>query len=52
MWKIEYNNDTGPNDEGFQEWWEVTNGKRVFKANSEEDAKWLCGVLNKLNMVS
>jgi hypothetical protein len=47
VWKVEYGNDVGPNDEGFWEWWEVTDGKRTFKSNSEEDANWLCEALNK-----
>lgn len=46
-WKIDYDNDVGPNDEGFWEWWNVTNGEVFFKANSEADAKWLCDFLNR-----
>ena len=46
-WKIEYDNDVGPNDEGFWEWWMVTNGVRGFKCGDKEDAEWLCSVLNK-----
>ena len=45
-WKIEYDNDTGPGDEGFWEWWTVTDGARSFKCNSEDDAKWLSETLN------
>lgn len=45
-WKVEYSNDVGPNDEGFWEWWEVTNGQVTFKADAEKDAEWLCAVLN------
>lgn len=45
-WKIEYDNDTGPGDEGFWEWWTVTDGTRSFKCNSEDDAKWLAETLN------
>lgn len=44
-WKIEYDNDTGPGDEGFWEWWTVTDGKRSFKCDSEDDAKWLLEAL-------
>ena len=44
-WKMEYHNDVGPNDEGFWEWYEVTDGKRTFKCNLEEDALWLLAVL-------
>lgn len=43
---IEYNNDTGPGDEGFAEWWTVAYGDRSFKCNSEADAQWLETVLN------
>lgn len=45
-WAIEYNNDTGSNDEGFWEWWDVTDGDISFKANTEESAKFLCEKLN------
>jgi len=45
-WKIEYDNDTGPGDEGFWEWWTVTDGTRSFKCNFEDDAKWLAETLN------
>lgn len=46
LWRVEYDNDTGPNDEGFWEIWTVTNDKRSFRAESEADAKWLCDRLN------
>jgi hypothetical protein len=46
-WRIEYDNDTGPGDEGFWQWWTVTNGTRSFKCDSEDDAKWLCDFLNR-----
>lgn len=45
-WKIEYDNDTGPGDERFWEWWTVTNGTRSFKCDNEADAKWLAELLN------
>jgi hypothetical protein len=45
-WTIEYDNDTGPGDEGFWEWWTVSDVARSFKCDSEEDAKWLCELLN------
>ena len=47
MWRIEYHNDVGPMDESFWEWWEVTDDEKTFKTNSEEDANWLCDLLNK-----
>jgi len=45
-WIIEYDNDVGTNDDGFWEWWNVTNGEKTFKADTEEDAKMLCDLLN------
>jgi hypothetical protein len=45
-WKIEYNNDTGSDDESFWEWWSVTDGDKTFKCTKEEDATWLCRLLN------
>ena len=45
-WTVEYDNDVGPNDEGFWECWNVTDGNRVFKADDEGDARWLCDMLN------
>lgn len=33
--EIEYDNDTGPDDEGFWEWWEIPG---VAKFNLERDA--------------
>ncbi len=50
MWKIEYDNDVGPNDEGFWEWWTVSNGERTFKTDSEEDAQWLSDLLKKADI--
>lgn len=40
-WKIVYDNDTGPEDESFWEWWSVTNGEKSFQCRSEMDAEWL-----------
>ena len=45
-WEIEYENDTGPEDSGFWEWWVVTDGMRSFKCYSEASAKWLCELLD------
>lgn len=45
-WRIEYHNDTGPTDEDFQEWWEVTDERRVCRCAVKADAEWLCGYLN------
>ena len=46
MWAVEYHNDTGPTDEGYWEWWTVTDGEKSFKSDDEHDAKWLCTLLN------
>ncbi len=46
-WNIEYDNDVGENDESFWEWWTVRNGARFFKCDTEEDAHWLCDLLNR-----
>jgi hypothetical protein len=46
-WTVDYSNDTGPDDEGFWEWWEVTDGERTFKADTQPHAKWLCELLNE-----
>ena len=47
MWTIKYSNDVGPNDEGFWEWWEISDGERMFQANTEAEAHWLCNRLNQ-----
>lgn len=38
-WIIKYDNDTGPGDESFYEWWVVTNGTISFKCDSQNDAE-------------
>lgn len=45
-WQIEYGNDVGPNDGSFWEWWCVTNGDKLFECKNENDAIWLCNLLN------
>ena len=47
-WKIEYDNDTGPMDDYFEEWWSVTNGDKSFRSYDEECATWLCDLLNRV----
>lgn len=50
-WKIEPHNDTGPGDESFWEWWNVTDGDaRTFECTSSEDAEWLCEMLNRYDI--
>ena len=41
-WRAEY-----CGDDCFWEWWEVTDGEKVFKTDCEEDARWLCSILNE-----
>jgi hypothetical protein len=45
-WQVEHENDTGPGDEGYHEWWEVTDGYAIFRTISEWDAAWLRDLLN------
>lgn len=47
VWKVVYNNDTGPEDDSFWEWYEVSDGNRTFKADLLEDALWLSDTLSK-----
>lgn len=45
-WTVVCENDVGLHDDGFWQWWEVTDNNRVFKSDEEDDAKWLCDFLN------
>lgn len=51
-WTVDYDNDVGPYDEGFWEWWTVSNGVKSFKCDSKDDADWLCSILNSLEATS
>lgn len=44
-WRIEYDNETGPDDGGYWETWTVTNGDMRLSTDREEDAEWLLSVL-------
>jgi len=46
-WLIEYENDTGSNDDGSWEWYNVTDLERSFRVDNIDDAQWLCDTLNK-----
>ena len=46
-WKKEYDNDVGPDDDYFIDWWAVTDGKRTFKCDTSEDADFLISVLKQ-----
>lgn len=45
-WRVEYDNEVGQDDEGFGEWWEVTDGDKSFKSTNEKGANWLADILN------
>ena len=44
-WTKEYNNDTGPCDDYFEEWWNVTDGSHTYRCNNSEDADFLIKTL-------
>ena len=46
-WQIIYDNDTGSGGGGFWEWWDVIDGNRSVRCDSEEDAKWLVENLSR-----
>lgn len=46
-WTIKYDYDTGINDDYFIERWIITNGERDFTCRDEDNAKWLCALLNR-----
>lgn len=46
-YSVEYSNATSPDDDGFWEWWTVSSENRSFKCDSDDDAVWLCELLNK-----
>lgn len=45
-WTIWYDCGRG-GGEFFWEWWTVSDGTSSFRCFSEEDADWLCELLNK-----
>lgn len=45
--RVEYENNTGPNDDCFWEWWSVTDGHKSFRCVTEEDAEQVTQVMNK-----
>ena len=48
-WIIEYDNETGCGDDGFSEYWYVTDGEKSFRSWKESEAVWLCETLNEHN---
>ena len=46
-WTVEYNNDVGPNDEGFWEWHELCYaGERVARFDDQATAEMIRDLLN------
>lgn len=48
-WRVDYDNDTGPDDDYFHEWWVVTNGNTEFICDDKKNANELCDLLNKVS---
>lgn len=49
-YSVDWNNDVGPNDEGYWEWWEVKDDidhEVICKCDKKEDADLICGLLNE-----
>lgn len=47
---VEYQNDVGPDDDGFWEWWEVIDSADstvICKCSEKENADKICDLLNK-----
>jgi hypothetical protein len=48
-WTVEYDNDTGPGDEGYWEWWDLNyRGRGVARVAAEADARALAALFNSL----
>lgn len=47
-YQFEYDNDTGPGDDGFHEWWEIYDGTEyIGRAYTEAAAAKICAALNR-----
>lgn len=46
-WIVNYDNDTGPDDDGFDEWWTVTDCEKSYRCGTQAEALWLETVLNQ-----
>lgn len=47
VWRWEYQNDTGPRDDGFVEWYDLYAGDRIVgRISSKEDAEAICAAMN------
>lgn len=51
-WQKIYNNDTGPMNESFREWWTITNGSEAFDCTSEREADYLMNILTPVEAPS
>lgn len=47
-WVVIYDNYVGLDDDCFWQWWEVTDGEKVFRCDDESGAGWLAETLNEL----
>lgn len=45
-WTIESESDTGPDDDYYVTWWNVTDGTKTFRSGLEKDVEWLRDLLN------
>ena len=47
-WRVDRNNDTGPDDKGYWEWWEVrdAHGDTIAECAAERDAELLVALGN------
>ena len=46
-WTVRYDNETGPDDDSFHEFWIVSDGVKDFESDNKNDAVWLCTALNE-----
>ena len=48
-WTVKWGNDVGDDDDYYVEWWDVTDGEKIFKCDDEKHAVRLCNFLNEAN---
>ena len=46
-----YDNDTGPNDEGFSEWWDILDVARFDKEEDARFARLACNNFDRLKTI-
>lgn len=50
VYEIEHDNDTGPDDDGFWEWWSVIeDGEEIAKCSKEDDANRIVAALKAVD---